>query len=101
MSQDQGILNFVNLQQIDIIEKAQFIIPEYKIELLNKSKKIIDKIEHINKIENFNSKIEKYSKPQKDEKKYVKNLIKKTKIKEEIKKDKKPRTLWMRKKKAS
>jgi ribonuclease E len=87
--------------KIDIIEKAQFIIPEYKIELLNKSKKIIDKIEHINKIENFNSKIEKYSKPQKDEKKYVKNLIKKTKIKEEIKKDKKPRTLWMRKKKAS
>ena len=54
--------------KIDIIEKAQFIIPEYKIELLNKSKKIIDKIEHINKIENFNSKIEKYSKPQKDEK---------------------------------
>ncbi len=87
--------------KIDIIEKAQFIIPEYKIELLNKSKKIIDKIEHINKIENFNSKIEKYSKPQKDEKKYVKNLIKKTKIKEEIKKDKKPRTLWIRKKKAS
>ena len=87
--------------KIDIIEKAQFIIPEYKIELLNKSKKIIDKFEHINKIENFNSKIEKYSKPQKNEKKYVKNLIKKTKIKEEIKKDKKPRTLWMRKKKAS
>ena len=26
------------------------IIPEYKIELLNKSKKILDKVENINKI---------------------------------------------------
>ena len=87
--------------KIDIIEKAQFIIPEYKIELLNKSKKIINKIENINKVENFNSEIKKYSKSQRGEKKYVKNLTKKIKIKEEIKKDKKPRTLWMRKKKAS
>ena len=87
--------------KIDIVEKAQFIIPEYKIELLNKSKKIINKIENINKVENLNSEIEKYSKSQKGKIKYVKNLTKKIKHKEEIKKDKKPRTLWMRKKKAS
>ena len=30
--------------KIDLIENTQFIIPEYKIELLNKSKKIINKI---------------------------------------------------------
>ena len=86
--------------KIDIIEKAQFIIPEFKIELLNKSKKIINKIENINKIESLNSEIEKYSKSQKGEVKFVKNLTKKIKNKEEIKRDKKPRTLWMRKKKS-
>ena len=87
--------------KIDIIEKAQFIIPEYKIELLNKSKKIINKIENINQIENFNSEIEKHPKTQKIEKKSAKNLPKKIKNKEEIKKEKKPRTLWMRKRKVS
>ena len=29
---------------------TSLIIPEYKIELLNKSKKILDKVENINKI---------------------------------------------------
>ena len=87
--------------KIEFLEKAQFIIPEYKIELLNKSKKIINKIENINQIENFNSDIEKYPKTQKIEKKSVKNLSKKIKNKEEIKKEKKLRTLWIRKKKIS
>ena len=36
---------------IEFISDPQFVIPEYKIELLNKSKKIIDKIENIKKIE--------------------------------------------------
>ena len=31
--------------KIEFLEKAQFIIPEYKIELLNKSKKIIKTVE--------------------------------------------------------
>ena len=87
--------------KIEFLEKAQFIIPEYKIELLNKSKKIINKIEHISNIKYFNLETEKYSKIQKDDKKNQKITIKKAKNKEETKKEKKPRTLWIRKKKAS
>ena len=87
--------------KIDFIEKSQFIIPEYKIELLNKSKKIINKIEYISQIKKFDKEIEKISKSQKVDKKNQKNLMKKSKVKEEVKREKKPRTLWMRKKKAS
>ena len=87
--------------KIEFIEKAQLIIPEYKIELLNKSKKIINKIEHISKIENFNSKIENQTSTQKIDKKNTKISTKKNKIKEDIKSEKKLRTLWVRKKKAS
>ena len=35
---------------IDFVGDDSLIIPEYKIELLNKSKKILDKVENINKI---------------------------------------------------
>ena len=87
--------------KIEFLEKAQFIIPEYKIELLNKSKKIINKIEHISHIKYLNSEPKKYSKIQSDNKKNQKILIKRAKNKEDIKKDKKPRTLWIRRKKAS
>ncbi len=87
--------------KIEFIAKAQLIIPEYKIELLNKSKKIINKIEHISKIENFNSKIEKQTSAQKIDKKNTKISTKKNKIKDDIKSEKKLRTLWVRKKKAS
>ena len=87
--------------KIDFIEENEFIIPEYKIELLNKSKKIINKIEYISQIKKFNKESEKISKNQKVDKKNQKNLIKKNKVKEEVKREKKPRTLWMRKKKAS
>jgi len=89
------------LYKIDFLENAQLIIPEYKIELLNKSKKLINTIEHINHIKNFNSDIKKYSKIQKIDKKNQKIIVKKSKDKEEVKKIKKPRTLWIRKKKAS
>ena len=87
--------------KIEFLEKAQFIIPEYKIELLNKSKKIINKIENISQVKYLNSEKESYQKIQRSDKKNQKILIKKTKNKEEIKKEKKPRTLWIRKKKAS
>tara|TARA_A100001015_G_C15021580_1_gene728282 strand:+ start:135 stop:1970 length:1836 start_codon:yes stop_codon:yes gene_type:complete len=87
--------------KIDFIENSQLIIPEYKIELLNKSKKIIDKIENVIKIENFNVETKKYLKAHRTDKKIQKIPIKKMKDKEEVKKDKKPRTLWVRKKKAS
>ena len=87
--------------KIEILEKDQFIIPEYKIELLNKSKKIINKIEHISHIRYLNSEKEKFPKTQITDKKNQKSLTKKTKGREETKKEKKPRTLWIRKKKAS
>ena len=87
--------------KIEIMEKAQFIIPEYKIELLNKSKKIINKIEHVSHIKYLNSEREKFSKNMINDKKNQKSLTKKVKVREELKKEKKPRTLWVRKKKAS
>ena len=46
--------------KIEFIEKSQFIIPEYKIELLNKSKKIINKIEYISNIKNLISEKKKH-----------------------------------------
>ncbi len=87
--------------KIELTEKAEFIIPEYKIELLNKSKKIINKFEHISQIKNSNFQNEKVFKTSKGDKKNPKILTKKIKDKDEIKRDKKPRTLWIRKKKAS
>ncbi len=87
--------------KIDFIEKAQFIIPEYSIELLNKSKKIIDKIEYIRKVKDFSYISDKSTKIDKIDKKNQKILTKKNKLKEEVKKEKKPRTLWTRRKKAS
>ena len=91
------------LYKIDLIEKAQFVIPEYKIELLNKSKKIINKFEYVNVIKSLNTDNKSYPKKEKLDKKNAKSLAKKIKDKnkEEIKKVKKPRTLWTRKKKAS
>ena len=75
--------------KIELLSDSRLIIPEYKIELINKSKKIINKIQNIDVIyESRNNLI----KSMKDEKKVkrVKKENKKTKIK------KKPRTLWMR-----
>tara|TARA_B100000941_G_scaffold134775_1_gene95609 strand:- start:998 stop:2830 length:1833 start_codon:yes stop_codon:yes gene_type:complete len=86
--------------KIDFVENGQLIIPEYRIELLNKSKKIINKIENINEIKKHKSNLDLF------EKKYIKNEKKNQKIslknnKDNTKKSKKPRTLWVRKKKAS
>ncbi len=78
--------------KIEFISDERLIIPDYKIELLNKSKKVLNKIENISYKINFEnsrenkSKIKKYSK----------------KIKKEIKKPKTKkiyRTLWVRRKK--
>ncbi len=88
--------------KIDFIEENEFIIPEYKIELLNKSKKIIDKIENIKSIKNSKSiLIKNVTKIQKTDKKNSKISAKSVREKVEPKKSKKPRTLWVRKKKAS
>ena len=84
------------LFKINLIANTELIIPEYKIELLNKSKKIINVVEHIEKIskieENLKIKEKTQSPNIKDSKK-----LKKTKIIK--KKAKSPRTLWVRRKK--
>ena len=40
--------------EIKMISDNLFVIPEYKIDLLNKSKKLINSIENVNKIEKNN-----------------------------------------------
>ena len=70
------------------------IIPEYKIDLLNKSKKIINTIENINAISEVKKIPEKKVKVKKDTKKIIaKKDTKKKKIKKIL------RTLWVRRKK--
>jgi len=76
---------------VNILTGERFLIPEYKIDLLNKSKKIINTVENINLLEPVI----------KTKKKFVKEKnkqIKKSKIKK-VKSIKKIRTLWIRKKK--
>ena len=84
--------------EIKIHSDIKFVIPEYKIDLLNRSKKIINTVENIHSIIEL--------------KKNKKDLIKgkklkskiTTKSKEKIKKNsskKKIRTLWVRRKKKS
>ena len=79
---------------VNLLSEEKFIIPEYKIDLLNKSKKIINTFENINLIIENNKSKSKYS-----SKKKVKNIEKtKDKIKK-TKSKKKIRTLWVRRKK--
>ena len=76
---------------VNILTGEKFLIPEYKIDLLNKSKKIINIVENINLLEPII----------KTKKKFVKEKnkqIKKSKVKK-VKSIKKIRTLWVRKKK--
>ena len=89
--------------KINFITGPDLIIPEYKIELLNKSKKIINIIENINKIEGIKKREPSKTKP--DVKKSKKNVvlikkIDKEKLKKKKIKKKQIRTLWIRKKKA-
>jgi len=85
--------------KINLLADAKLIIPEYKIELLNKSKKVINTIEKIDKINEFKegSKENKKLYKPKNENKISLKKSKKTKILK--KKIKKPRTLWFRRKK--
>ncbi len=84
--------------KIEILSDEKLIIPEYKINLLNKSKKIINEIENINKI----IEIKKLKQKSLEQKSVLKKELKKDK--KDIKKNKskkKLRTLWVRKKKKS
>ena len=80
------------LFEIKILSDNKFILPEYKIDLLNKSKKLINSFENINTI--IKTKLIKRN---------IKNKNKDTtKSKEKIKKTKsrkKIKTLWVRRKK--
>jgi ribonuclease E len=82
--------------EIKILSNDKFIIPEYKIDLLNKSKKILSTIENINTILEV-KKIKKNLILEKKEKNKlsskVKEKTKKTKTKKKV------RTLWARRKK--
>ncbi len=89
------------LYKIEFITNNQYIIPEYKIELLNKSKKIMNKIENINEVISFKKKDNSFEEKYKGTKKISKIQTKLSKDKNNEKKIKKPRTLWTRKRKAS
>ncbi len=81
--------------KIEILNDNKLILPEYKIELLNKSKKILNKIENIDTIYENKKKLF-YQKSEKKEKKLSKKIkkdTKKTKVKTKL------RTLWVRRKK--
>jgi ribonuclease E len=85
--------------KINLLANTKLIIPEYKIELLNKSKKIINTIENIDKINEFKENSEENKKPYKPKNETKINLKKSKKTKLVKKKIKKLRTLWFRKKK--
>ena len=78
------------------MSNESFIIPEYKIDLLNKSKKIIQTIENINSIVEIKKKDKRLLRNIKEKSKEISKKKEKTK---KIKTKKKIRTLWVRKKK--
>jgi len=84
--------------EVKILSNDKFVIPEYKIDLLNKSKKLINSIENINSIIEIKKDIKILKKEKKDKNKILvktKEKIKKTKSKKKI------RTLWTRRKNKS
>ena len=80
---------------------SNLVIPEYKIELLNKSKKAINVIKNVNKLYEIKDDLidKKIAKKSKSEK--VIDLKRSKKTKDTKKKIKKPRTLWVRRKKSA
>ncbi|MDA9624885.1 Rne/Rng family ribonuclease [Candidatus Pelagibacter bacterium] len=87
------------LFKIIFLANAKLIIPEYKIELLNKSKKIINNIENIDKINVINEDLKKKEKISKTKSEKISEGAKVKKAKISKKKAKTPRTLWVRRKK--
>ncbi len=85
--------------KINILTDDTLIIPEYRIELLNKSKKIIDKIERVNKLKEIRLNFENKDEIKKSSSEKVINLKKSKKTKTLKKRTKSPRTLWVRRKK--
>ena len=91
--------------KINFNGSPDLIVPEYKINLLNKSKKSISKIENINQVISFKKEDKKLPTKRKDLKKVEKVVKlqkdkKVPKIKKKVTKiSKTPRTLWVRRKK--
>jgi ribonuclease E len=83
------------LFKIEILPDQKLIIPEYKIELFNKSKKLINIIENIDKIFEVKKIKKLISKEKKTSTKEIKKSSKEIKKKKKIK----LRTLWVRRKK--
>ena len=83
--------------EIKILSNDKFVIPEYKIDLLNKSKKLINSIENISTIVEIKKVKMNSSQKKTNSKSSVKSKekIKKLKSKNKI------RTLWKRRKKKS
>ena len=77
--------------KIEIISDEKLIIPEYKIQLLNKTKKLLNEFEYIKKIQE--PKNVKFSQKDKKEGKKNKREAKKVSLKKNLK------TLWVRRKK--
>ena len=78
---------------VNIISDQKLLIPEYKIDFLNKSKKLINSVEYINSIEDRKKKVTKEKNEVSEGLLKPKGKIKKKKTKKKI------RTLWVRKKK--
>jgi ribonuclease E len=82
--------------EVKILSNEKFIIPEYKIDLLNKSKKLLNTVENINKIieiKNIKKNVVKEKKGKNKSTIKSKDKTKKTKTKKKV------RTLWVRRKK--
>jgi hypothetical protein len=82
--------------EIKIMSNDKFIIPEYKIDLLNKSKKLLNSIENINTIIEIKKAKKNFIKEKKGKTLEInksKEKNKKSKIKKKV------RTLWVRRKK--
>ena len=71
---------------VKMLSNEKFIIPEYKIDLLNKSKKSINSIENIDSIAKIKIVKKKVKEVKNKETEKVKNKIKKNKLKKKIKK---------------
>tara|TARA_B100001093_G_scaffold508017_1_gene569451 strand:+ start:1283 stop:3118 length:1836 start_codon:yes stop_codon:yes gene_type:complete len=87
--------------KINFSADAKLIIPEYKIELFNKSKKIINTIENIDKANEIEDKSEKKDVIKNPKSEKIIELKKFKKTKTVKRKSKAPRTLWVRRKKKS
>ena len=80
------------LLKIEIFSDGKFVIPEYKIDLLNKSKKLINTVENFSGVK-FKPKEKKIRSKDNKQSKKLKSVIKKVKTKKKL------RTLWVRRKK--